>query len=140
MNPIRKLSDEVSVSAFVPPQEVPALAGEFRTIVNNRPDSEEPGQPSSAEIEAAARQAGLHYVHIPVKPGNITEKEIVAFAQALTNEPRPLLAFCRSGMRSTALWALAQADKQSADSILETTAAAGFDLRPLKPLIEQRAV
>lgn len=139
MSPIKKLSDSVSVSAFVPPEEIPGLAGHFRTVINNRPDGEEPGQASSAQIEAAARGAGLRYVHIPVVPGQMTGAEVVAFSKALEDEPGPVLAFCRSGMRSASLWALSQAGRREPDSILEAAAAAGYDLSRLRPLLERAA-
>jgi uncharacterized protein (TIGR01244 family) len=80
-----------------------AAALGIRLIVNNRPDGEEPGQPSSAEIEAAARAAGLDYRHIPIA-GGLAPDKIEAMAEAL--DQGPVLAFCRTGTRSTFLWAL----------------------------------
>src|SRR5687768_13193816 len=89
------------------PADIPvAAAAGTRLIVNNRPDGEEPGQPSSTEIEAAARAAGLDYRHIPVA-GGFSADRVAAMAEALENGP--VLAYCRSGTRSTYLWALARA-------------------------------
>jgi len=109
-----------------------AAAG-VKTIVNNRPDGEEPGQPAGAEIEAAARAAGLAYRHIPVA-GGISPAQVDAMAEALV--AGPALAFCRSGTRSTFLWALARA-KQGADgaSLLRAAAEAGYDLNPIRPYL-----
>jgi uncharacterized protein (TIGR01244 family) len=76
-------------------------------IVNNRPDGEEPGQPAAAEIEAAARAAGLDYAHIPVA-GQISGDAIAALSAALAQAEGRALLFCRSGTRSTYLWALAR--------------------------------
>jgi uncharacterized protein (TIGR01244 family) len=86
-----------------------ARAG-FRSVVNNRPDFEEgPHQPTNASIEAAARSAGLEYRFFPVASGYQSPEEIAAFARLLAELPRPLLAFCRSGARSTRLFAAASA-------------------------------
>jgi uncharacterized protein (TIGR01244 family) len=111
--------------------DIDALAAQgVRLIVNNRPDGEEPGQPSSAEIEAAANAAGLGYVHIPVA-GAFPPARIEAMAQAL--EQGPALAFCRSGTRSTFLWALARARRGApAEESVAAAAAAGYDLGPIR--------
>ena len=135
----KTLTDEIAVCAFVPPEKLAELAPRFRTIVNNRPDSEEPGQPSSAELEAEARRLGLDYVHIPVIPGNISDEQVAAFGDALANRKGPVLAFCKSGRRAATLWALSQARRRSADEILNAAAAAGFDLSALKPKLEEKA-
>ncbi|MEA3030853.1 MAG: hypothetical protein QOG13_2178 [Sphingomonadales bacterium] len=102
-------------------------------IVNNRPDGEEPGQPSSAAIEAAARAAGLAYRHIPIA-GAIEPAQVAAMAAAM-DEGR-LLAFCRSGTRSTWLWAMA-AHGRGADgaAIIAAAAAAGYDLSPIRGIL-----
>jgi uncharacterized protein (TIGR01244 family) len=105
-----------------------AAAG-IRLIVNNRPDGEEPGQPSSAEIEAAARAAGLDHRHIPVA-GRLARDQIEAMAEAL--EHGPVLAFCRSGTRSTYLWALARAARGGdPEALIAQAADAGYDLAPI---------
>ncbi len=110
-----------------------AAALGIRLIVNNRPDGEEPGQPASAEIEAAARAAGLDYRHIPVA-GGLAPYKIEAMAEAL--DQGPLLAFCRTGTRSTFLWALARARSGApAEESIAAAAAAGFDLRPIRGLL-----
>lgn len=107
-----------------------AAAAGIRLIVNNRPDGEEPGQPSSAEIEAAARAAGLDYRHIPIA-GGFPPQKVEAMAAAL--EQGPVLAFCRTGTRSTFLWALARAARGvPAEDIVAAAAAAGYDLRPIR--------
>jgi uncharacterized protein (TIGR01244 family) len=81
-----------------------ARAG-FKSVVNNRPDFEGgPDQPTSAQMEAAAQAAGLQYRFLPVNGGYQSPEEIAAFAQLLQELPRPLLAFCRSGARSTRLF------------------------------------
>lgn len=136
---LKKLGDDVAVCAFIPPARLAELAPEFRTIINNRRDSEEPGQPSSAEFEAEARRLGLDYVHIPVVPGQATDEQVAEFGKSISRRKGLVLAFCRTGTRAATLWALSQAGKRSTDEILETTAAAGYDLSALRPRLEEKA-
>ena len=109
--PLRTIAPDVCVA----PQLDPAAMAEaarlgFRSVVNNRPDFEHGNdQPTSAEIEAAARAAGLEYRHLPVDGAYQSPEQIAAFATLLKDLPRPLLAFCRSGARSTRLYQAAQA-------------------------------
>ena len=110
---------------------VDAAHAGFATIINNRPDAEAPDQPTSAEIEGAARDQGLDYHHIPVVASNITDTDVVAFAAAAQQSKGPVLAFCRTGTRCAILWALSQAGKQSTGSILQSATDAGFDLSKL---------
>lgn len=82
----------------------------FRSVVNNRPDFEGgPEQPTSAQVEAAARAAGLEYHYLPVASGYQSPEEIAAFAALAAQLPRPMLLFCRSGARSARLYQAAQA-------------------------------
>lgn len=104
-----KIDERLSVRPQVLPHEVAELgAAGFKGIINNRPDNEAPGQPSSAEIEAQARRHGLSYWHIPVVPGQATEADARAFAEALKQADGPVVAFCRTGNRSTSLFKLSQ--------------------------------
>jgi uncharacterized protein (TIGR01244 family) len=104
--PIRAVSDTVCVAPQMTPEamaEVAALG--FRSVVNNRPDFEHgPDQPANAAIEAAAKAAGLEYRFLPVSGAYQSPEEIAAFAQLLRELPAPVLAFCRSGARSTRLF------------------------------------
>ena len=134
-----RLTDKIAVCAFVPPGKLGELAPKFRTIINNRPDDEEPGQPSSEEIEAEARRLGLEYVHIPVVPGQISEEQVAAFGNAVSGSEGGVLAFCRSGTRAATLWALSQAGRRGVDDILKAAAAAGHDLSRLRPKLEEKA-
>lgn len=104
--PLRAIAPDVSVAPQLEPADMAAVAAAgFRSVVNNRPDFEhDPEQPPSAAIEAAARAAGLEYHHLPVDGGWQSPEQIAAFAHLLQTLPRPLLAFCRSGARSTRLY------------------------------------
>lgn len=129
---IHPLAAQLSVAAQIDVADIASLAAQgFRSIINNRPDGEAGGQPSNAALEKAAHQAGLQWRHIPVVPGQLQDAQVHAFTAALAELPAPVLAFCRSGTRSTTLWAL-QADGP-ADAILQAAHAAGYDLSPLRP-------
>ena len=103
---VQQLSPDVCVAPQLGPETMAALADAgFKSVINNRPDFEGgPDQPTSAAIEAAARAAGLAYVHLPVAPGVQTPEEIARFAELLAELPRPILAFCRTGTRSGKLF------------------------------------
>ncbi|HSB25952.1 MAG TPA: TIGR01244 family sulfur transferase [Burkholderiaceae bacterium] len=109
--PIRAIAPDVCVAPQLSPEAMAAVArAGFRSVVNNRPDFEEgPHQPTNASIEAAARAAGLEYRFFPVASGYQSPEEIAAYARLLAELPRPILAFCRSGARSTRLFAAASA-------------------------------
>jgi sulfide:quinone oxidoreductase len=134
----RALAPQLAVAGQVGVEDMAGIAARYGMLINNRPDGEEPGQPSSAELEAAARKLGLDYAYIPVS-GEIADGDVAAFAKALSGDLRPALAFCRTGNRSAKLWALSQAGKRSAEGILEAAAGACYDLRALEPRLVQAA-
>ncbi|MES2493503.1 MAG: TIGR01244 family sulfur transferase [Pseudomonadota bacterium] len=109
-------------------------------IVNNRPEDESPDQVPGPEIEAAARAAGIGYLAIPVTHAGFSEPQVQAMADALAAAPGPVLAYCRSGTRSTLLWALAQASTgASPDQLAAAAAGAGYDVAPVRPLLDMLA-
>ncbi|WP_404362483.1 TIGR01244 family sulfur transferase [Marinobacter sp.] len=137
---IRKLDDDIAVAPQISVEDVAEAARlGFRTIVANRPDREEPGQPAMADIEAAARKHGLEWVYLPVESGNIRDSDIDRFAPVLEEAARPILAFCRSGTRCTVLWALSSARKHPIEPLLMKAANAGYNLAGAKPRMEQQA-
>lgn len=107
--PIRPVAPDVCVAPQLTPEAMAEAAREgFKSVINNRPDFEHgPDQPTSAQIEAAALAAGLQYRHLPVDGGYQSPEEIAEFAKLLAELPRPILAFCRSGARSTRLYSAA---------------------------------
>lgn len=129
----KRLSPQLSVSPQIDPGELNALAAAgFRSIISNRPDGEDPGQPGWAEISAAARHAGMQARHVPVVPGAIGDEHVARFRAALDELPGPVLAFCRTGGRAASLWALSQAGTRPADDIISAAADAGYDLSQLR--------
>lgn len=133
----RALDDTISVYGQLSPEDIVVAKEQgFAVIVNNRPDHEQPGQPTGAEIEDAARAAGLGYVAIPIDHSGFAEPQVAAMVDALENAGGPVLAFCRSGTRSTFLWALARARLGDDGAVLIAKAAnAGYDLAPIRPAL-----
>lgn len=134
----RMIDDLTFVSPQITAADVAAAQAQGITlIINNRPDGEEPDAPQGAEIEAAARAAGIGYVAIPVTHAGFSQPQVDAMLAALDNAEGPVLAYCRSGTRSTLLWALASAKLGEPKSELKRkAAAAGYDLTPVEPLID----
>lgn len=106
---MKHLSDTLTVSPQIQAADVAALvAAGFRSILCNRPDGEEPGQPAFATIAAAAETARVPVAHLPVVAGAITPDQVAAFADLLDRLPKPIFAYCRSGGRCEMLWTQAQ--------------------------------
>lgn len=142
MKPIHYLvTDELFVAPQITADDVVQFAAlGFQTIINNRPDGEEEGQPISADIAQIAAQHGVQYIEIPIVMQTLADKDIDAFAQALKDAPKPIVAFCRTGTRSISMWALAQARILDAAQIIETAQASGYDLLPLLSRIQARTL
>lgn len=136
---LRELTPELSVSGQILPQELASLAEEgFTVLINNRPDAEVGPDEDSIAMRAAADAAGMAYREIPFVPGQISPDMIEAQAEALALPGRKI-AYCRSGNRSTVLWALTQAGDVPSGDLLETAAKAGYDLSGIRPLIDSLA-
>ncbi|MXN64691.1 TIGR01244 family phosphatase [Stappia sp. GBMRC 2046] len=138
---IRRLTAEVAVSPQIGVEDLEAIkAAGFRTIINNRPDGEEAGQPEAADVEQAARALGLDFRFMPVISGGVTEGDGDDFAALLDEVEKPVLAYCRTGTRCTALWALARSlQKDAPNDILSTALDAGYQLEGLRPVLEKRS-
>jgi len=129
MSAFRQLSPGVLVAGQIQIDDLAeAAALGVRRVINNRPDHEEPGQPTSAMIEAATRAAGLDYVHAPAR--GMPDPAVVDAVAAALSDGAPVLMFCKSGMRSSAAWALAvsRSGTLSRDEILTAAAGAGYAL------------
>ncbi len=129
---IKRINNVVSVSPQIQPENLAAIkAAGYTTVVNNRPDGEEPGKPTGAEIEAAARAAGLGYHAIPLGRDGVSEMLVDETRAALDRSPGPVLCYCRTGTRSTTLWALSQAGRLAPEEIIAAATHAGYDLSHL---------
>lgn len=106
-------------------------------IINNRPEGESEDQVPGADIEAAAHAAGLEYVAIPITHSGFSQPQVEAMVAALQGAEGKVLAYCRSGTRSTLLWALAEsAQGGDPDSLTNMAAKAGYDVSPVRPLMD----
>ncbi len=106
-------------------------------IINNRPEGESDDQVPGGDIEAAARAAGLDYVAIPITHSGFSQPQVEAMVAALEGAEGKILAYCRSGTRSTLLWALAEsAQGGDPDSLTNMAAKAGYDVGPVRPLMD----
>lgn len=136
--PFRQLTARVYASPQIGLDDVAeaARAG-FGLIINNRPEDESDDQTPGEEIKAAAEAAGLAYVAVPVTHAGFSEWQVKAMAQALASTDQPVLAYCRSGTRSTLLWALAEASGgTSPHSLAANAAQAGYDLTPVRAMLD----
>ena len=141
MNDFRKLSDTMLASPQIGLADVAAAKALGVTlIVNNRPEGESDDQVPGAEIEAAAREAGIDYLAIPITHSGFSHPQVAALADALARTTGPVLGYCRSGTRSTLLWALARASMgDDPEAIAAAAAHAGYDVGPVRPAIDALA-
>lgn len=118
-----------------------AAALGVKLVVNNRPEGESPDQTPGEDIAAAAAAAGMAYVAIPVTHSGFSHGQIDALQAALAEAgDAPVLAYCRSGTRSTLLWALTMARGGMApETIAEKAAGAGYDISPIRPTVDMLA-
>ena len=99
------MSHQVSFAGQITPEQVKEVAAQgFKTIINNRPDGEEPNQPRNADIEKMAHEAGLAYFHQPVVASNIREQDCREFAEIFNHAEKPVFMFCRTGTRCNILF------------------------------------
>jgi uncharacterized protein (TIGR01244 family) len=130
MTEFRHVTDDLSVAPQIGIEDVAEAKRQgFSAIICNRPDGEEPSQPSAAEIAAAAKEAGLTYAHIPVR-GAPGPAEVEAMRQAVEAADGPVLAYCRSGTRSITTWSIGQAlsGARTRGELVGLGRAAGYDL------------
>jgi uncharacterized protein (TIGR01244 family) len=134
----RTIDDRISVAPQISPEDIPLLAAAgFTYVINNRPDNEEPDQPSGETIARAAAAAGLGYAAIPVTPGGFSGQQVEAMGEAMAEANGPVLAYCRSGTRSCNLWALAAAQGGgNPDALTAKAAGAGYDISGIRPLLD----
>ena len=126
---IKILTKDLSVSPQISVDDVRILAEQgFKSLVCHRPDGEGADQVNFAEIKATAEELGLVAVHQPVISGKVTDEDAQTFKQLMSDLPKPMFAYCRTGTRCTTVWALAQATEMSTVEILQTAKNAGYDM------------
>ncbi len=136
---VKRINDHVSVSPQISPDDLPAIkAAGFVAVINNRPDGESADQPSSATMEAAAKAAGLDYHYIPLGRDGVSAQMVEDTKAVLEGSNGPVFCYCRSGTRSTTLWALSQAGKLPAQEIVDAAQHAGYDMSHLLGHLSQK--
>lgn len=137
---IIELTPGYSVSPQIAVEEVPAIAAAgISLVICNRPDDEVPPPLQRKALETAVRDAGMDFVYIPVVNGGLTLDQVAEQASAIAAAEGPVLAYCRSGTRSSIIWAMANAGAIDTDTIIATGAKAGYDLGGLRPTLDALA-
>lgn len=139
--PFSKLTETMWVAPQLTVADV-ARAAEMgvKCIINNRPDGESDDQPAGADLAAAAHASGINYAAIPVSHAGFSAPQVEAMRAVLDKEAGPILGFCRSGTRSSFLWALAEAGAgKDVAKLREQAAAAGYDLSPIAAMLDMLA-
>ena len=141
MSDFRRLSDSVMASPQISLADLQqAYADGVRLVINNRPEGESEDQTPGAAIESAAREAGMDYLAIPVTHSGFSEPQVTAMAQAIKEAEGPILAYCRSGTRSTLLWSLAEASRgKNPQKLAAQASSAGYDVSPVRAMIDMLA-
>ncbi len=137
----RQLTPRVFASPQITLDEVDAAATlGIALVINNRPEGESDDQTPGDAIAAACAAKGMAYVAIPVTHAGFSQPQVAAMSQALASTDGPVLAYCRSGTRSTLLWALAEASRgEDADELARLAGNAGYDLSPVRALMDMLA-
>jgi uncharacterized protein (TIGR01244 family) len=135
-----QVTDFLSVAGQISKDDIAQLAKSgVATIINNRPDNEEPGQLTAAEAEAEAKKHGIDYRYLPVTSNSITRAQVAEFEKLLLRSPTPILAHCRSGTRCYLMWAASRAlfNRESPLKLVAQAAIKGYNLRVLPSLVEK---
>lgn len=141
MSDFRQLENGIFASPQIVAEDI-AAARELGVslVINNRPEGESPDQTPGDVIEQAARDAGMDYIYIPVTHAGFSEGQVKAMADALERNQGAVLAYCRSGTRSTLLWSLAEASRgRNVDEIASAAACGGYDVSPIRQLMDMLA-
>ena len=135
---LRSITTDIMVAPQISVDAVAeAKAAGVALIINNRPEGESDDQIAGADIEAAARAAGMDYIAIPITHSGFSQPQVMAMVEALQGAQGKILAYCRSGTRSTLLWALAEsAQGGDPDALTNMAAKAGYDVSPVRPLMD----
>ena len=124
----KKVTEALTVSPQIQVDDIEAIkSAGFRSILCNRPDNEESGQPAFAAVEAAAKAVGIEIRHQPVISGSLSQEDVDGFKDAIQELPEPVFAYCRSGTRCIMLWALAESADRPMAEVIEIAKTAGYN-------------
>ena len=136
---LRRITDDFTVSPQIEVSDIPAIAAAgYQSVLCNRPDGEEPNQCAYDAVAQAAQEAGLEVRSVPIISGMVRPEDLDAFNAALSEMPRPVLAYCRTGTRCTMLWTIAKFGQMGADEILKLTGQAGYDMSGIVQQMSRR--
>ncbi|KAE8236942.1 hypothetical protein A4X03_0g9272, partial [Tilletia caries] len=128
--PVTSVSEKLSVSSQPSVEDIRSLrANGFKTLINNRPDGEEPGQPGTEAEAQEAKHCNLSYAFIPVTGATITEADVRAFQRAIDESEGPVFAHCKTGTRSLNLYVIGEVldGRLRADQVMDFGRERGFD-------------
>lgn len=129
---LHPITPSYSVAPQILPEDIAAIAeAGYKSVMCNRPDGEEFGQPDFRAIAEAAETAGLEVRWVPIVNGMLRPDDVTAFSDALKDLPQPLLAYCRTGTRCTMMWTIAMHGQLPDEELLKQTSEAGYDMRGL---------
>ncbi|SLN60745.1 Beta-lactamase hydrolase-like protein [Pseudooctadecabacter jejudonensis] len=135
---MRPLTDRYTVSPQIDPADVAAIAAAgYTTLINNRPCVEIPPSHQADVMEQAAKEAGLHYVVLPITHDTLGPDLAQAQRDIIDASNGPVFAYCASGTRCTIVWALGQAGDMAVDDIIATAQTQGYDLSMMRPHLSQ---
>lgn len=138
--PFRTLTPDYTTSPQITLADIPGIRGAgYKTVICNRPDSENPPELRAEVLRAAIEAAGMKFVVNPVIGGALTAENVVAQADAIRSSDGPVFAYCASGNRSSIVWALAEAGQRDADQMIAAAAKWGYNLEPYRAQIEARS-
>lgn len=137
---LRSITPDYAVAPQIGPEDFAALAeAGYVAVICNRPDDEVPTELASAAMAEAAQAAGLHFHYLPVVNGAMTMQMVEDQGATLAAANGPVFAYCRSGTRSTIVWALSRSGQDATDDILAAASKAGYELSGLRGQIEHLA-
>lgn len=140
--PVTRVSEKLSVSSQPSVEDIRSLhENGFTTLINNRPDGEESGQPGTEAEGQEAKHCDLAYAFIPVTAATITEADVRAFQRALDESEGPVFAHCKTGTRSLILYLIGEVldGRMSADEVVEFGRSRGFDTAAADAWLQKHA-
>ena len=133
---LRTITADFAVAPQISPADLTVLAeAGFKTVICNRPDEETEAGFDQAAMRAAAQALGLAFHYLPYYPGALTPELVAEFETVMAAAERPVFAYCRSGTRSSHLWAMNEAGQREIPEIIALAAEAGYDHRALEGLL-----
>lgn len=106
MKPLTRIDPDFSTSPQIVVEDMADFkAAGFKSVVCNRPDSEDGGvHPHHDLIESEAKKLGLDFAYLPVAAGQMNDGHVAEFKAIMSRLPRPAVGYCKMGIRSRILY------------------------------------